>query len=195
MREICPERFALVPNPGHGQPGGKVNVRFMEPGNVQLLGNRHEGEQVVVVIRRLVCDECFVSFAHAVEFAVVLQDAPGEDRLRIVGNQPGGGHRVRGFHVSVTVIDSDDLGSVQVPHALCASFPMLSFVTFASSIPSSRSSAVLFAWGFPNEETTNVTFPILRGYGASNGMAWLVVIAFINEHPSLNDSAEIGTAF
>ena len=148
-----------------------MDVRLTDARNVQLLGDCHERQGVVVVVRRLVRDEGLVSLAHAVEFAVVLQNAAGEDRLGVVGDEAGGRDCIRGLDVAVAVIDGDDFDTVPVSHALCTPSPKSSCVIFASSILSSKSSAVLVASGLQNEETTKDTFPTLRRYGAASGTA------------------------
>ena len=160
--QIRAKRLALAANPRHRQACREMDVRLADARDVQLLGDCHEREDVVVVVRRLVRDERLVPLAHAIEHAVVLQDAAGEDWLGVVGDEAGGCDRVRGLDVAVAMIDGDGLDAVEVPHALRASSPKSACATFASSIPSNKSSAVLVACGFPNEETSKVTFPILR---------------------------------
>ena len=118
--QVVIERFALIADPLHGQTGCQVDVRFPHPSHAQFFRNRHERENVEIVVHSLVLNEFLVSLANAVINTLVFQNIAGEGGRRVICRDSGGRNGIYRFDVPIPVVHGDNFQIAQFFH--CASF-------------------------------------------------------------------------
>ena len=128
LEKIAAESFTLLTHPCQRQSGGKVNICFPNASYIQLSGNCHQSQNVVVLVHRLICDEFLVTFPDAVKPAVILQNIAGEDRLCFIGDQSGWCDCTSGLDVAVPVVNANNFDAVPFSHSLCTSMCLFAFI-------------------------------------------------------------------
>ena len=126
--QIASEIFTLFANPGQRQTGRQMNICFTDAVHIQFSGNRHQSQNIVVLIHSLVCDKFLVTFPDAVIDATILQNVAGEDRFGFIGSHSGRGNCVCRFDIAVAMIHGNDFDVIQFSHLLCTSLCLFVFI-------------------------------------------------------------------
>ena len=91
-------------------------IRIVGLFSAKLSAYRHKGEQVVLFVCCLVCNEVLVLFADLVPLAVILKDVAAKSRLAVVYCYSCRCNCVCSLDVSVSMIDCYDLYVVDFNH-------------------------------------------------------------------------------
>ena len=101
-------RIALADGPRRRKPDGEIDVRFRDVLCPKLGGNGSQGEDVEILVGRLVRVERLVALADAVPLAVVKHDVAVKVGLGVHRRQAGRKDGVRRLHVAVAGVHADD---------------------------------------------------------------------------------------
>ena len=119
--QVSSEIFTLFANPGQRQTGSQMNICFTDAIRIQLSGNCHQSQKIIVLIHGFVRNKFLVSLSDAVIGAVVFQNVTGENRFCVIGSNAGRGDGVCCFDVAVAMIYGDNFDAFQFFHLLNSS--------------------------------------------------------------------------
>lgn len=108
LQHILAEVLTLSAYPGDRQSNGKIDLSRGNALTIQLTGNAHKREQVVVLVLPLVRKILLVSFTDLVVAPLKEKSVLGESRCGIELGDTRGRDRVGGLNISVTVVDAYD---------------------------------------------------------------------------------------
>lgn len=126
--QIASEIFTLFANPGQRQTGSQMNISFTDAIYIQLSGDRHKSQNVVVLIHSLVCDKFLMTFPDTVIDAAILQNVTGKDWLGFISCYSSRRHGVGCLDVAVAMIHGNDFDVIQFSHLLCTSLCLFVFI-------------------------------------------------------------------
>lgn len=123
--QIGSEVLTLFANPGQRQTSGQMNICFTHAIYIQLSGNCHQSQKIIVLVHCLVRDKFLVSLADAVIGSFIFQNIAGKDWFCVIGSDSGRCDSVCSFDVAIAVIHGDDFDVFQFFHLLSSSLKFL----------------------------------------------------------------------
>ena len=108
LQHILAEALTLSAYPGDRQSHCKINFSRSDALTVQLTGDTHKREQVVVLVLPLVRKILLMSLTDLVVAPLKEKSVPGEGRCGIELGDTRGCDRIGGLDVPVTVVDAYD---------------------------------------------------------------------------------------